>query len=315
VTFLALCLLPFFHHLLNERSHQGWTLFPLESRGIANGLKIERLVLRHSAQHVPMDTYYCFFDRSAVDPIWKMSGQDFLRLYGKNHRDRRSKLADADSWLRELIAFSVEPEPSDAEVEDIIRHRTLRWTIQHSTPQFYIMGEILCGVPRLTKSCAVLDVWVNDFSVLLAAAAGGYFRGEVPVSAFKSVLKLHYSKFEDFIRLSKRERSVVRSLMDVDQFAKPIYPWQGLEAILDDQWAWCLGAADTKRFFALVDRLWKQNPEVRRILDVDVDHIEFCTPGRDTYRFRDFGISRHLMNLWSRKVRSFQQPCVFRRWE
>jgi hypothetical protein len=167
----------------------------------------------------------------------------------------------------------------------------------------------------LAKSCAVLDVWANDLSVLLAAAAEGYFRGEVTVSGFKSVLKLHYSKFEDFIRLSKSERSVVRGLMDVDRYAKPIYPWQGEMAILDEEWAGCLGVADTKRFFALVDRLWKQNPEVRRILDVDVDHIEFCTPGRDTYRFRDFGISRHLMNLWSREVRSFGQPCVFRRWE
>jgi hypothetical protein len=262
-----------------------------------------------------METYYCFFDRSAVDPLWKMSWEVFLRLYGKHRRGKRSREADVHSWLRELIAFSVEPEPSDAEVDDIIRRRTLRWTIQRSSPQFYTMGEIMCGVPRLAKSCAVLGVWANDLSVLLAAAAEAYFRGEVTASGFKSVLKLHYSKFEDFIRLSRRERSVVRGLMDVDQYAKPIYPWQGETAVLDEEWAGCLGVADTKRFFALVDRLWKQNPEVRRILDVDVDHIEFCTPSRDTHRFRDFGISRHLMNLWSRKVRSFEQPCVFRRWE
>jgi hypothetical protein len=260
-----------------------------------------------------IDNYYCFFDRSAVDPLWKMSWQDFLRLYGKNRRGKGSKVGDVDSWLHELIAFSVEPEPSDAEVEDIIRRRTLRWTVQHSSPQFYTMEEIVFGVPRLAKSCALLDVWANDSSVLLAAAAEGYFQGKIPVFEFKAVLKLHYLKFDDFIRLSKQERSVVRGLMDVDEFAKPIYRWQGAEAILDDQWAWCLGVADTKRLFGLVDRLWQQNPEVTRILDVDA--IEFCTPGRDTHRFRDFGISRHLMNVWSRKVRSFQQPCVFRRWD
>jgi hypothetical protein len=80
-------------------------------------------------------------------------------------------------------------------------------------------------------------------STALAAAAEGYFCGEVTVSAFKAVLKLHYSKFEDFIRLSKRERSVVRGLMDVDQYAKPIYPWQGEMALLDEEWAGCLGIA------------------------------------------------------------------------
>jgi hypothetical protein len=66
-----------------------------------------------------IDVYYCFFDRSAVDPLWKMSWQDFLRRYGKNRRNKRSKGDGGDSWLRELIAFSVEPEPSDTEVEDI----------------------------------------------------------------------------------------------------------------------------------------------------------------------------------------------------
>jgi hypothetical protein len=260
---------------------------------------------------VPLKTYYCFFDRSAVDPLWRMSWQEFLRFLGNGRRAKR--IAERDSWLRDLIAFSVDPEPSDAEVEDIIRRRTLRWTIERSTPQFYTMGEIVCGVPRLAKSCAVLDVWDNDFVVLLAVAAEAYFRGEVPVSGFKAVLKLHYSKFEDFIRLSKQERSVVRTLMDVDRFAKPIYLWQGPAAVLDEQWAWCLGVANTRRFFALVDRLWKQNPEVQRILDVDGIHL--CKPERHTHRFRDFGISRQLEALWSRSVRSFEKPCVFRRWE
>jgi len=74
-----------------------------------------------------------------------------------------------------------------------------------------------------------------------------------------------------------------------------------------------VAVADTRRFFALVDRLWKQNPEVRRILDVE--GIQLSKPERETHLFRDFGISRQLMNLWSRKVRTFEQPCVFRRWE
>jgi hypothetical protein len=100
-----------------------------------------------------------------------------------------------DYSLRGLIAFSVEPEPSATEVEDIIRKRTIR--VQGGT----------------------------------------------------QALKLHYSKFEDFIRLNKQERSVVRRLMDVDQYAKPIYPWQGEMAILGEEWAGCLGVTDTRQFF------------------------------------------------------------------
>jgi len=247
---------------------------------------------------------------SRISP--ELPNYPLLRLYGKHRGGKRSRKADVDSWLRELIASSVEPEPSDAEVDDIIRRRTLRWTVQHSSPQFYMMEEIPYRVPRLRKSCASLDVWENDLSVLLAASAEGYFQGEVPVSEFKAVLKLHYSKFEDFIRLSKTERSVVRGLVDVDHYAKPIYPWQGKKALLDEEWAGCLGVADTKRFFALIGRLWKQNPELRRILNTD--GVELRKPEHKSHRFRDFGISRHLMNLWSRKVRSFERPCAFRRW-
>lgn len=260
-----------------------------------------------------MDDYYYFFDRSAVDPVWKMTWQEFLRLHGKSRWAKGPDTGDGNGSLRGLIAFALDPEPSAAEVEDIIRRRTIRGTIERSSPQFYVMEEIVNNIPRLRKSHISLDVWSNDFTVLLAAAADGYFRGEVPVSGFKAVLKLHYSKFEDFIRLGKQERSVLRHLMDVDQYARPIYPWQSALAILDERWAGCLGVADTRRFFALVDRLWNQNPEVRRILDFE--GIQFCKPEHETHLFRDFGISRQLMNLWSRKVQSFEQPCVFRMWE
>ena len=261
-----------------------------------------------------MDAYYYFFDRSAVDSLWKLSWREFLRLHGKSRWAKGHDTGDGAGSLRGLIAFSVDPQPSAKEIEEIIGRRTLQWTIQRSSPQFYMMEEILYRVPRLRKSCASLDVWENDLSVLLAAAAEGYFQGDVPVSEFKAVLKLHYSKFEDFIHLSKRERSAVRGLMDVAHYAKPIYPWQGEKALLDQRWAGCLGVADTKRFFALIGRLWKQNPELRRILNTD--GVELRKPEhKSTHRFRDFGISRHLMNLWSRKIRSFQQPSVFRRWE
>ena len=236
-----------------------------------------------------MDTYYYFFDRSAVDPLWNLSWQDFLRLHGKSRWAKGPDVGDGAASLRGLIAFAVEPHPSAIAIEEIIRRRSVRWTIQRSSPQFYMIEEIVYHVPRLRKSCVSLDVWSNDFAVLLAAAADGYFDGEVLVSSLKAVLKLHYAKFEDFIRLTKQERSVLRDLMGVEQVAKPIYSWQGPGAILDEQWAWCLGIADTRRFFTLLDQLWKQDPEITRIHDVE--GVELHKPDHETHRFRDFGIS------------------------
>jgi hypothetical protein len=264
-----------------------------------------------------MDDYYFFFDRSKIDSLWSLSWQEFLRLYGRSGWAKGRDTGRGGDSLRALIAFSIEPKPSAAEVEDIISRHSIRWTIQHSSPQFYTMEEIIYNVASLSAHSVSLDTWPNDFTVLLAAAAEGYFCGEVPVSEFKAVLKLHYSKFEDFIRLSKRERAVVRQLMGVEEYAKPIYPWQGEAALLDEQWAGCLGVADTRRLFRLVDRCWNQNLELRRMLSTD--EIQLCNPkGRaktKTRSFQDFGISRQFMNLWSCEIRSFTRPCVFRRWE
>ena len=260
-----------------------------------------------------MDDYYFFFDRSAVDSLWNLSWQKFLRLHGASQWARGPDTGSGNDSLRGLIAFSVKTKPSTTEVEEIVCCRTLRWTIQRSSPQFYMMEEIMSNVPRVNESCVSLDMWSNDFTVLLAAAAEGYLRGDVAESEFKAVLKLHYSKFEHFIRLNRQERSTLRHLMDVDEYSKPIYPWQGSLAILEEQWAGCLGVAATRRFFALLNRLWQQNPEVRRILDVD--GIQIREPKSKTYRFRDFGIASQLTNLWSRTLRSFIRPCIFRRWE
>jgi hypothetical protein len=259
-----------------------------------------------------MDHTYFFFDRSAADSLWSLTWREYLRRFGHSRWAKRPYSDDGGASLRSLIVFSVDPEPSAEEVEEIIRHRTLRWTIERSAPQFFAIEQIVDNSSGLRRSRASFDAWPNDPSVLLAAAADCYFHGELPASEFRSVLKLHYSKFDDFVRLNRRELSAVRGLMDVDTFAKPIYPWQGEAAVLDEEWAGCLGVADTKGLFALINRLWRKNQEVSRILDVeDIDLQEF--KGK-TPRFRDFGISRRLRDLWCRKLRFFQQPCVVRTW-
>lgn len=118
-----------------------------------------------------MDNYYFFFDRSAVDSLWSLSWREFLHLYGTSRWAKRRYTDNGSASLRGLVGFSVDPEASEAEVEGIIRHRTLRWTIQRSSAQYFVIGEIAYHVRRLQKSHALLDMWPKDFTVLLAAAA------------------------------------------------------------------------------------------------------------------------------------------------
>jgi hypothetical protein len=104
-----------------------------------------------------MDDYYYFFDRSAVDSLWKMSWKEFLRLHGNSDWAKYPEIGSADGSLRGLIAFALDPEPSAAEVEDIIHRRTVRGTIERSSPQFYVIGRdcaphtSLAEVPHLAR--------------------------------------------------------------------------------------------------------------------------------------------------------------------
>ena len=261
-----------------------------------------------------IENYYYFFDRLGADPLWRLSWQEFLRLHGRCPWAKGPNLGDGSSSLRGLIAFGVEPEPTDKEIEAILSRHTLQWTIKRSTPQFYVMEEILYNSHRLRKFHATLDeLWADDWVVLLAAAVDTYFRSAISERWLKAILKLHYAKFEDFVDLKKKEREELRRLINIDEYAKPIYRWQGAEALLDEEWAGCLGVADTRHLFSLVDWLWSQNSEVSRVRDFE--YIEVFRSKERIHHFRDFAISRRLKQLWWRKVGRFKQPCVFRRTE
>src|ERR1700678_1452534 len=98
-----------------------------------------------------MEHGYDFFDREAFDPIWRLSWAEFL----KKHRTRWASNREyspggySSESLRGLISFSIEPEPSPQEIEDILRRRTIRWTLQHSDTRLYMMSEIMSNVRSL----------------------------------------------------------------------------------------------------------------------------------------------------------------------
>jgi len=125
-----------------------------------------------------MDLLYRFFDRAAFDQIWELPWPEFQRRwnsgpwYRKPLRDRGGYSGES---LRGLIAFCVEPEPSDKEIEDILNRRTVRWTVTHSGSQHYFLEEIISNVPRLRhKQFSAVDFADRDFVVLLFAAFDAY---------------------------------------------------------------------------------------------------------------------------------------------
>src|SRR5215469_666743 len=125
-----------------------------------------------------MDLVYHFFDRAAFDPIWGLSWQEFRRRWNSGpwtHKPLGERGTYNGDSLRDLIAFCVDPEPSDEEIERILSRRTVRWTVTHARSEFYFLEEIISNIPKLQKKQFSAVVFADeDYRVLLSAAVDAF---------------------------------------------------------------------------------------------------------------------------------------------
>ncbi len=264
-----------------------------------------------------MEHSYLFLDRETVDPLWKLSWKEFLRKWGKSRWATAKHFQDGNSSLRGLIAFGLDPEPSHQDVEQILERRTIRWTIQHSSPQYFVMQEILHHVPDLRGSMVSVSPSHDDSGALIAVGVRAYLQGEIGAQMLWAILKLHsVDDAGEWLRLSKKEKrdlSAVVQPHESHDLGRPIYRWQGSNACEEEEWTNCLNTAATRRFASFVMRAWRENWPAPRLEDTELSSCK-VPPGKIP-RFRDFAIARELNRPLLKKVLSFKRPCVFRRWE
>jgi hypothetical protein len=251
---------------------------------------------------------YQFFDREAFDPVWRLSWTEFLKKY-------RTRWASSPEYsppgecdcasLRGLIGFSLAPDPSPEVIEDILKRRTIRWTLQQSGSSLFMMSEIMLRIPSLRRRA--LEVTVKcDVDSLVAAAVDAYLSRRASVGALRAVLKLHCVDPGDILRLNRRESTALQ-LAVPDFLREPIYSWLG-PYWLDGQWTNALKVSETRDFVAFVIRAWEGNWPCPRIKDMTRE------PFSDQSRFRDFSLHKALANNTRRTVLRWQKPCVFREW-
>jgi hypothetical protein len=257
-----------------------------------------------------MEQAYDFFDREAFDPVWRLSWAEFL----KKHRTRWASTLEYDAEgydcksLRGLISFSIEPEPSPEEIEGILRRRTIRWTLQHSTCRLFTMSDIMSNVPSL-RSRVIAFSRKCEIDSLLAAAVDAYLSRRAGVAALRAVFKLHcVADPGSFLKLNRREATALRAAVPA-VLQEPIYSWLGPYWLDGEQWTNGLNVAETRTFVAFVIRAWEENwpcPRIRAMVR---------EPFSDHSRFRDFGLHQALASSVRRKVTEWKKPCVYRQWE
>jgi hypothetical protein len=165
-----------------------------------------------------MDLVYHFFDGAAFDPIWGLSWQEFRRRWNSGpwtHKPLGERGTHNGDSLRDLIAFCVDPEPSDEEIERILSRRTVRWTVTHARSEFYFLKEIISNIPKLQKKQFSAVVFADkDYRVLLSAAVDAFLNSRIQRSTLRAVLALHTShSLQPKVRhaLRSRRRSNFRS--------------------------------------------------------------------------------------------------------
>ena len=164
-----------------------------------------------------------------TDPIWALSWHDFTRRYRTRWALRHSYTSGEYSGgsLRELIAFTFDPEPSKDEIDDIIDQRTIRWTLRRSTPQLFTMSCLMwSGLPRLHGKFHLSAC--SEIGGFLAVATDAYLENRIGARTLRAALNLHsVEDVESYLTLTRQERSDLKSAFLFDELNRTLYSWQG----------------------------------------------------------------------------------------
>lgn len=250
---------------------------------------------------------YDFFDRSVVDPLWGLSWASVLEQHHSRwfHSKKMERGGYFETSLRELIAFAVDPEPSDREIEDILSRMTVRQTIRRSNPQFWVMNVLTNELVHKPKA-ALFSVELEDVSGLIAVATRAFLERRITATTLWSVAKLHSSSLTEWLRLDREQVKAVDAALPWDHMNDPIYPWQGQEACTQGEWTNCLGVALTRRFAGFVVNAHRQNWPAAP-LKGDARRV--------ARRFADFPDCVHLATELERRFAALERPSVARMWE
>lgn len=260
-------------------------------------------------------TYYTFFDRAVIDPVWRSPWKDFFQRHPRSRAE-----------ISELIEFGYNPEgvggrgPSDEELAEVFETKTVAWTLRRSTPQFSVMSDIMWLIPKLRRHSLDVSTGYNeDCFALVAAGIDGWVRRTVRDRTLLAILKLHnFEQLSHWLDLPKRIVTQVKRLVSPRMRSKPLYAWQGSEAcryspfgVSDYERDNCLNLADTRRFLTFLERAWEENkavpflrPDIGRGLSVDLATI--ASP-----KFRDVDLAQDLVAK-RKAIRRFEKPCVLR---
>jgi hypothetical protein len=254
-----------------------------------------------------MRHHYTFFDRATTDTLWSLSWKNALKRYSGNwfHSTALERGAYTAKSLRELLAFSIDPEPSDAQLAKILDGLTVAKTMQRCHPQFWTMEELITEVSG-KRSNSLFTIETRDVGDLISVAACAFLGRRITAARLWTVAKLHSVQFDEWVVLDAIQSKTIKSALPWQRMWEPIFSWQDENACLGDEWTNCLNVAQTRRFIDFVLLAYRENWSALHQIDEPISS--------GLRNFRDLPDCVLLAKSIERRVAKMQRPCVFRIW-
>jgi hypothetical protein len=199
--------------------------------------------------------YYQFIDRAVVDPLVALTWRQFHKKYGWTGGSQWSNAAEF------LADFALDPPPEDVQiVERILATRTLRWTLRHSSSQYFCLIEgMVVHVPAIEKRCPGIQTsCLDEVALFLAAAVHGFLEGTINQRTLWAVFALHGCANQvQWLNLPRKQRKIIRKALAPSPLPRPMFSWQDEDCLDGEHFP--LGQADTRRFLRFLRRAWEED--------------------------------------------------------
>jgi hypothetical protein len=203
-----------------------------------------------------------------------------------------------------------------------MRSETVGQTFRRLGNHGFCLQEIASAIPRFKGHVVCADSrLLEEPTVMVAVAAGGYLEGWVDRRTLRAVCKL-YSLVgpAPVLGLPTRVRPKFGKFISVRDLYKPWFRWQRRDAFGSEGSGWgtydmenCLGVADTRRFIHFFRRAWDGDLPVpflpRGFNEPGRRLISIKAKKREQPLFRQFGLVQDL--AWPVfRAEQFCQPVV-----
>jgi hypothetical protein len=233
-------------------------------------------------------------DRAVVDPLLALTWPEFLR----RHRWRHDQWNDPAEFLDD---FALDHDTDRDNIPRILASRTLRWTMQRSSPQLFFVETVLECAKSVSKQCPSYYCATSFAArtLFLAAAVGGFLTGRLSRPGLYSTAALLGSdEAPDCLDLLPADRKRLKQALHPMLVPTPVFPWQPREQEGD---YYFLGLAETKPFLDFVRRSVSENWACPRISKES--RSELPNSGSRVPTMRDSQVATQLARWLARSTR------------